>query len=170
MDELTSDSARIEISHKVQDILQAYNINDWQSEPYHQNQKPAERYRTVKAWANTMMNRTGAPAHCWLLTLQYVCYLLNHISTPWLCGQVPLQILYGVTPDISIMLLYTFYQPVFYATPDQHFPSESEERAAFWVGFAEQCGDSLTHKVLDSETLKNFPQECPQAKECPAPK
>ena len=36
-------------------------------------------------------------------------------------------------PDISIMLLYTFYQPVFYATHDQHFPSESEERAAFWV-------------------------------------
>ena len=52
------------------------------------------------------------------------------------------------------MLLYTFYQPVFYATHDQHFPSESEERAAFWVGFAEQCGGSLTHKVLDSETLK----------------
>ena len=28
--------------------------------------------------------------------------------------------------------LYTFYQPVFYATYDQHFPSESEEKAAFW--------------------------------------
>ena len=39
--------------------------------------------------------------------------------------------------DISIMLLYTFYQPVFYATHDQHSPSESEERAAFWVGFGE---------------------------------
>ena len=35
------------------------------------------------------------------------------------------------TTDISIMLLYTFYQPVFYATHDQHFPSESKERAAF---------------------------------------
>ena len=52
------------------------------------------------------------------------------------------------------MLLYTFYQPVFYATHDQHFPSESEERAAFWVGFAEHCGDSLTHIVLDADTLK----------------
>ena len=27
------------------------------------------------------------------------------------------------------MLLYTFYQPIFYATHDQHFPSDSEERA-----------------------------------------
>ena len=100
------------------------------------------------------MNRTGAPAHCWLLTLQYVCYILNHISTASLGGQVPLQVLYGVTPDISISLLYTFYQPVFYATHDQHFPSDSEERAGFWVGFAEHYGDSLTHMVLDAVTLK----------------
>ena len=100
------------------------------------------------------MNRTGAPAYCWLLTLQYVCFILNHISTGSLGGQVPLQVLYGVTPDISIMLLYTFYQPIFYATHDQHFPSDSEERAGYLVGFAEHCGDSLTHKVLDAETLK----------------
>ena len=74
--------------------------------------------------------------------------------TASLGSQVPLQVLYGVTPDISIMLLCTFYQPVFYATHDQHFPSETEERAAFWVGFAVCCGDSLTHMVLDADTLK----------------
>ena len=100
------------------------------------------------------MNRTGAPVHYWLLTLQYVCYILNHISTASLGGQVPLMVLYGVTPDISIILLYTSYQSIFYATHDQHFPSDSEERAGFWVGFAGHCGDSLTHMVLDAETLK----------------
>ena len=78
MDKLISDSAKNEISHKVKDILRAYNINDWQSEPYHQNQNPAQwRYRTIKAWANTIMNRTGTPVHCWFLTLQYVCYILS---------------------------------------------------------------------------------------------
>ena len=106
MDKLISDSAKNKISHKVQDILRAYNISDWQSEPHHQNQNQAEwRYRIIKAWTNTIMNRTGAPAYCWLLTLQYVCYILNHISTGSLGGQVPLQVLYGITPDISIMLL-----------------------------------------------------------------
>ena len=70
------------------------------------------------------MNRAGGPAHCWFLYLQHVCYILNHISTASLGGQIPLQHLYGVTPDISIMVLYTFYQPVFYDTHDQHFPSE----------------------------------------------
>ena len=155
MDKLISDLANNEISHKVQDILRVYNISDRQSEPHHQNPNPAEwRYRTIKAWTNTIMNRTGAPAYYWLPTLQYVCYILNHISTSSLGGQVPLQVLYGVTPYISIILLYTFYQPIFYATHDQHFPSESKERAGYWVGFAEHCGDSLSHKVLDAETLR----------------
>ena len=81
-------------------------------------------------------------------------YILNHITTASLCGQVPHQVLYGVTPDISIILLYTFYLPVFYATHDQHFPSDNEERTGYWVGFAEHCGDSLTHMVLDAVTLK----------------
>ena len=98
MDKLISNSAKNEISHKVKDILRAYNINDWQSDPYHQNQNPAEWwYGTIKAWTNAIMNRTGTPAHCWLLTLQFVCYILNHISTASLGGQVLLQVLYGVT-------------------------------------------------------------------------
>ena len=60
----------------------------------------------------------------------------------------------GITPDISIILLFTFYQPVFYATYDQNLPSESEERAGYWFGFGEHCGDPMTHKLLDHETQK----------------
>ena len=155
MDKLLSDSAKTEISNKVMDILRAYHISNWHSELYHQNQNPAEwRYRTIKSWTNTVMNRSGAPANCWLLCLIYLCYLLNHIACTALDGKIPLLALTGITPDISIILLFTFYQPVFYATYDQHFPSESEERAGYWVGFGEQCGDAMTHKLLDQDTQK----------------
>ena len=155
MDKLLSDSAKTEISNKVMNILRAYHISNWHSEPYHQNQNPAEwRYRTIKSWTNTVMNRSGAPANCWLLCLIYVCYLLNHIACTALDGKIPLLALTGITPDISIILLFTFYQPVFYATYDQHFPSESEERAGYWVGFGEHCGDAMTHKILDQDTQK----------------
>ena len=41
MDKLLSDSAKTEISKKVMDILSAYHISNWHSEPYHQNQNPA---------------------------------------------------------------------------------------------------------------------------------
>ena len=155
MDKLQSDSAKTEISNKVMDILRAYHISNWHSEPYHQNQDPAEwRYRTIKSWTNTVMNRSGAPTNCWLLCLIYVCYLLNHIACSTLDGKIPLLALTGITPDISIILLFTFYQPVFYATYDQHFPSESEERAGYWLGFGEHCGDAMTHKILDHDTQK----------------
>ena len=40
MDKLISDSARTEISNKVEDTLMAYHISNWHSEPYHQNQNP----------------------------------------------------------------------------------------------------------------------------------
>ena len=100
------------------------------------------------------MNRSGAPANWWLLCLIYVCYLLNHIACSALDGKIPLFNLPGITPDISIILLFTFYQPVFYATYVQNFPSGSEERAGYWVGFGEHCGDAMTHKILDHDTQK----------------
>ena len=68
--------------------------------------------------------------------------------------KIPLFALTGITRDISIILLFTFYQPVFYATYDQNFPSESEERAGFWVGFGQHSGDAMTHKVLYHDTQK----------------
>ena len=77
-----------------------------------------------------------------------MCYLLNHIACTALDGKIPLLALTHITPDISIILLFTFYQPVFYATYDQNFPSESEERADYWVGFGKHCGDAMTHKIL----------------------
>ena len=77
--------------------------------------------------------------------------------------------LYSITPDISIILLFTFCQPVFYATYDQHFPSESEERAGYWVGFGEHCGDAMTHKLLDPVTQKNIYRSAVKPKKSSTP-
>ena len=108
MDKLLIDSAKTEISNKVMDILRAYNISNWHSEPYHQNQNPAEwRYRTIKAWTKTVMNSSGAPTNCWLLCLISECYLLNHIACEALDGKIHLFAFTGITPDISIILLFT---------------------------------------------------------------
>ena len=153
LDEHISDSAKTEISNKVMDILRAYHISYWHSEPYYQNQNPAEwRYRTIKSWTNTVMNRSGAPTNCWLLCLIYVCCLLNHIACTALDGKISLFALTGITPDISIILLFTFSQPLFYVTYDQNFPFERKERAGYWVGLGEHCEDAMTHKILDHDT------------------
>ena len=77
MDKLLSDSAKTEIANKVMHIRRAYHISNWHSEPYHQNQNPAEwRYRTIKSWTNTVMNRSGAPANL-LALMPYLCVLYS---------------------------------------------------------------------------------------------
>ena len=102
MDKLLNDSAKSEISNQVMDILRAYHISNWHSEPYHQNQNPAEwQYRTIEVWTNTVMNRTGAPANCWLFC---PIYLHNHIAFADLDGKIPLFALTCITPDICINL------------------------------------------------------------------
>ena len=123
-----------------------------------------------KSWTNTVMNRSGAPVNCWLLCLIYVCYLLSHIACTALDGKIPLLALTGITPDISIILFFTFCQPVFYATYDEHFPSESEERAGYWVGFGEHCGDAMTHKILYHATQKIIYRSAVRPKKSSTPK
>ena len=70
---------------------------------------------------------------------------------------------------IAIQNEFRTYQPVFYATYDQHFPSESEERAGYWVGFVEHCGDAMTHKILDQETQKNIYRSAVRPKKSSTP-
>ena len=140
-----------------------YHGSSWHSEPYDQNQNPAEwHYRTIKAWTNTILNRTGAPAHCWLSCMSYACYILNQLSCKNLKGEIPLTKLYGITHDISIIMMYTFYESVFYASHNQSFPSTSEEKHGFRVGSGEHVGDAIPHKLLHFFIQQDYlPFSCP---------
>ena len=78
------------------------------------------------------MNLTGAPAHCWLLCLVYVCALLNVTASPALNGITSIQALTGQIPDISHLVYFSFRLPVHYKVdenePDHKFPSQSNEK------------------------------------------
>ena len=154
---LITDGGRYEISKKVADLLRNLFIQQHESEPYHQHQNKAEqRYGVVKRYINTLMNLTGAPAHCWLLCMLYVCHLLNATASPALGGLTPLQALTGQVPDISHFLHFSFWEPIYYkvdeSEPDHRFPSKSNEKRGHWVGFAENKGDQLTWKILTDDT------------------
>jgi hypothetical protein len=70
MDKLISDCAKAEMSERVKQILWALVLSAWYSEPYHENRNFAEnRYATIKASTNRVMNFSGAPAHTWLLAI-----------------------------------------------------------------------------------------------------
>ena len=159
MDTLISDGDKYEISKRVTDLLRSLFIQDYQSEPYHQHQNKAEnRFGLAKRYTNTVMNTSGCPAFCWLLCLQYICVVLNHLASPTLQGICPVQALEGTSPDISFLLHFSFYEPVYYridsSEPDLNFPSSSNEKKGYWVGFADNQGDSLTWRILTEDTQK----------------
>ena len=155
MDKLISDSAQVEVSNRVLDILRAYCVDDWQSEPHYQHQNFAERrYATIKPLVNILLNTTGAPPELWLLALLHVCYVLNHTAIESLGWRTPLETLLGSTPDISAMLLFSFYEKIYYKCNKPSFPSDSTERVGRFVGIADHVGHALTFKVLTEDTDK----------------
>ena len=159
MDTLISDGGKYDISKGVIELLHSLFIQDYQSESYHQDQNKTENcFGPAKRYTNTVMNTSGCLACCWLLLLQYICVVLNHLASPTLQGICPGQALQGTTPDIGFMLHSSFYEPVYYRTdssePDFIFPSSSNEKKGYWVGFANNQGDHLTWSILTEDTHK----------------
>jgi hypothetical protein len=152
---LISDSATSEISKRVHGILNDLQIGDWQSEPHNQHQNPAEcRWQDVKHISNDIMDRTGCYASCWLLVLCYVTFVMNHLASPALDWDIPLQRLTGNTVDISILLRCPFWHKVYAIAQDVSYPSDTKEQLCYMVGFSENVGNALTYKLLTCDTHK----------------
>ena len=97
------------------------------------------------------MARVGCPPSMWLLSIQYVTLLLNYLASESLHWQVPLQMLWGFTPDASMFLAFPFWGHIYYAVDDT-FPSVFPERLGRIVGLACGVGDALTYQILDDES------------------
>ena len=82
----------------------------------------------------------------------YVCFLLNWLACQSLGWCTPLEALNGTTPDISPLLHFSFWDPVYYKLDDSNFPSESTEGHGQWVGVAEYVGHAMTYKILTDDT------------------
>ena len=87
----------------------------------------------------------------WALCALYVVFLFNHLAHPDLQWKTPLECCYGVTPDISCLLMFKFWEPVFYYDHEASFPDPKEKLGRF-VGFAENTGDALTFLVFTEDT------------------
>ena len=65
-----------------------------------------------------------------------------------------MQVLTGVTPDISSLLHFDWYEPVYYKTEESHFPSISNEKSGCFVGISEHVGHALTFMILTDKIQK----------------
>ncbi len=98
------------------------------------------------------MDRTGTPPEYWLLCLLYVIYLLNRLSTESLGWLTPFETAFGQKPDISALLAFRWWEPVYFACPGSY--PDTKERSGRMVGIAEHQGDAMTWLILDDITLK----------------
>ena len=155
MDKLVSDRAQMEIGQREQDIPRALFISSWQSKPHQQRHNPAEhKYQTLKWYTSTIFSHTGALTNTWLLCLLYVCFLLNRLACQSLKWRTLLEALEGSTPDISLLLRFSFWDPVYYKLGDSDFPSGSTEGRGRWVCITKNVGHTMTYQILTNDTKK----------------
>lgn len=98
------------------------------------------------------MDRTGTPSKWWLLCILYVVYVLNHIALASLVWQTPIFRAFGVTKDISPLMLFTWWEPVYYYDADVPFP-ESREKLGRFAGCADNVGDAFCFKIVRGSHL-----------------
>ena len=73
---------------------------------------------------------------------------MNHLATAQLSYCTPMEVLTGQTPDISPMLSFYFWEPVYYLNPsDDSYPSATKEKLGHFVGIAESVGDAMTYGI-----------------------
>lgn len=134
---LFSDNAKVQIGKTANSMLGHCGIDDHQSEPCHQHQNYAERrIQEIKRFVDVLVDRTGTPAGHWLLCLLCAACLLNRLASDSLGGISAVQAAHNWTPDVSALLVFHWWQPVYHAAnvPDSGFSNESKEKRGRWVG------------------------------------
>ena len=80
----------------------------------------------IKRLVKAILGWSGAKPNEWFLVLTYVIYIRNRTAVKSLGNITPIEKLTGETPDISIMLIMPYRQPVFYlATGDEEQTTKS---------------------------------------------
>jgi hypothetical protein len=84
----------------------------------------------------------------------YVCFLLNNTWCEAV-DDIPIHMSTGSTNDISPLLCFHFWEPVYYKLDDSDFPSDSRgEKHGHFVGISKSVGHAMTFKILTDDTLK----------------
>jgi hypothetical protein len=83
----------------------------------------------------------------------YVCFLLNNTWCEAV-DDIPICMSTGSTNDISPLLCFHFWEPVYYKLDNSDFPSDSCEKRGHFVGISESVGHAMTFKILTDGTLK----------------
>jgi hypothetical protein len=66
---------------------------------------------------------------------------------------IPIRMSTGSTNNISPLLCFHFWEPVYYKFVDSDFPSDSREKCGHFVGISESVRHAMPFKILTDSTL-----------------
>ncbi len=104
--------------------------------------------REMKKHVRRLMERGQSPSKLWDFCVNYASQLRNNIVRPLvhLHGRTPYELLTGNTPDISELLEFEWYQPIWYFEPSE-FPHQNKLLGR-WMGAAHRIGQALCYWIL----------------------
>jgi hypothetical protein len=85
--------------------------------------------------------------------VSYVCFLLNNTWCEAV-DDIPIHMSMGSTNDISPLLCFHFWEPVYYKFDNSDFLSDSREKHGHHISISESVGHAMTFKILMEDTLK----------------
>jgi hypothetical protein len=95
------------------------NPNYWTSIA---NVDTSERDYTKGKAGERLLNHTGAPDFVWIWAYQYLALVNNWTADRTLRWKCPHTKRFGVTPDISVLLSFHFYESVYYLDMEEQTP------------------------------------------------
>jgi hypothetical protein len=136
-----TDNAKVETLSRWKEIINHHMIKATVTEPYSPWQNRAEHeFGKVRTMTRILMDTNHVPAALWDFAQSHAVELHNHTARKSLKWKTPFERETGDTPDISHLLYYDFYQPVWYweGSP-KTFPA-SKRKLGRWLGIAKILG------------------------------
>ena len=146
---LTMDGAQVQVGRKTtfMKTIRRANIDHHVSGPYKPAQNPAEGgIRELKRRFYRFMTKYNIPMRVWDFVLDYTVDIMNVTVnySKYSDGRVPLEIITGVTTDISEYLDFTIWGWVYFRTDGGLGVNEIGR----WLGVSHRVGPLMTYWVL----------------------
>jgi hypothetical protein len=162
------DDAKELMQGKFKELCKQYHIPCTYTEPHSPWQNRAENaIRELKRHVRRKLLSSKAPAKLWDFCVKWSSDIRNKTSSNKfeLDGRTPHEAVLGHTPDISSLVSFKFYEPVWYLEQTEEFP-KPRRKLGRWLGEAYTIGQALCYWVLPRSgvpiarsTVQSIPQE-----------
>lgn len=146
---LTFDGAAVQVGSKTRfmEVIRKSGIRYHVSGPRRLNENPTEAaIREVKKRWYRIMQKHNVPQRLWDYGITWVCETMNVTvsSSRYANGRTPLEIITGITPDITEYLDFGFYDWVTFKTGGGVHPPELGR----WLGVSHRVGSLMSYWIL----------------------